>query len=222
MTLMTYYQFVKKMFKNFPIIVYTIGSMGSGKTTLAILTYRGLKFYRPKKTRPERFKKILLYYYNAHECETECIDQFINTIQDRSPSTLHFVVLDDYSFVLQSRTKKYYEFLNKLFRIRHLTGTSYIILWFNGHYSRSLAPFIRSTNYRILTSISPAEIKQYASEYIFAESDLWEYYNYYTRYPSKKIILAEFRSISKIIDITFDKRIKAKLEKIASDHGIKI
>lgn len=193
MTIRSYYIFLNKI-NTYPAIVYVIGSMGSGKTTLALVTSIGLKYIH---------KNPITYYYNAGDCEITCLDYAIEAIRrNRDHKGVHFVIFDDYSFVVASRSKELYEFLNKLFRIRHLTGVNDIIAWFNGHYSKSLAPFIRSTNYRVITSISPSEIKQYAGEYLFSESDLWEYYGYYVSYPRRKIILAEFRGVSKIIDVS--------------------
>lgn len=188
-----YYTFLNRI-NTYPAIIYTIGAMGSGKTTLALITAIGLKYIH---------RNPRVYYYNAADCGVECLDYAVKAIQRaRDHEGVHFVIFDDYSFVVAPRSKEMYDFLNKLFRIRHLTGVDSIIAWFNGHYSRSLLPFIRSTNYRVLTSISPSEIKQYAGEYLFSESDLWEYYSYYVAHSRRKIILCEFRGISKIIDVS--------------------
>lgn len=184
---------------DYPALIYVIGAMGTGKTTLSMLVYS--HFFKKK-----RFKSVLI-------TSTEDFYDFITNIKNEANSK-YYILFDDFSFAIDTRSKTGREFLSMLFRIRHILNTNYVLLWFNGHYSYSLAPFIRSTQYRILTSISEPEVKQYASAYIFTEKDLWDFFKWCRDHMDKRIVLASFRGITKIIDVTTSKR---KLKKAKKD-----
>lgn len=174
-------------------IGFILGSIGSGKTFLSFLIAHILS-YR---------KGYEVYYYNGGICGSECLDIFIEECRSSNEKKV-MAIFDDFSFSVRPNSKEYYSFLNKVFRIRHLAGVDSIFLIFIGHYLRSLSPFIRSTNYKILTSITSSEIRMYANDYLFKESDLWDFYEYYVKIPDRFLILLEFRGVSKIIDVTVE------------------
>lgn len=198
---------------DFPAIIYTIGSMGSGKTTLALATYVYL--------RDKKLKSIDLHYINV-DSEDELLDAFNETINRirESSTEYHFILLDDLSYVLNPRSEKGKEFLTRVFKIRHLAGKDDIIIWLNGHYSRSVAPFLRATNYRILTSLTQPEIRQYTSEYLFSEADLWEHLRALSL--RKHVILVQFKHVSKLIAVRLKRKWKLTMEiaEIKKQYGI--
>ncbi len=198
---------------SYPSIIYCIGSMGSGKTTLALATYIIL--------REKKHKDIDFYYINV-DTEEELLDAFNDTVNKirESNTEYSFVLLDDLSYVLNPRSEKGKEFLTRIFKIRHLAGKDKIILWLNGHYSRSIAPFLRSTDYRILTSLTQPEIKQYTSEYLFSDRDLWEYLNALVKH--KRVILVQFKHVVKLISVDIEKYkwLKSRVEEVKKQYGI--
>lgn len=183
-------------------IGFIIGTIGSGKTFLSFLIAHMLSQ-----------RGYGIYYYNGGYCKSMCLDNFISECTDKRA----VVIFDDFSFAIRTNSKEYYEFLNKLFRIRHLVNAEAVFVIFVAHYLRSLAVFIRSTNYKILTSITSSEVKMYANDYLFREGDLWDYYEYYVKMPNRFLVLAEFRGVSKIIDVTVDDdELKKQIEKMIS------
>jgi hypothetical protein len=95
-------------------------------------------------------------------------------------------------------------------------------VWINAHYSKSLIPFFRSTPYRILTSITPQEIKQLSSDYLFPVSDLWDYYYYMLEHPGRYIIYVNWWTINEIVDVTLSKNTKISISKIARNRNIEL
>lgn len=179
--------------------------MGSGKTYLALASY-----YYLMKTK----KSIDLHYSTDY---TQ-FDNIINEVRN-SDKEYNFILFDDFSYQLVHNSKDYKQFLTNLFKIRHLTGKDKLIIWFNGHYSRSISVFIRSTDYRVLTSITIPEIRQLSNDYIFSEADLWDYLSYYNKH--KYVILTMFRTVSKIINVEIkSKRMKNTIEDIKRRYGI--
>jgi Cdc6-like AAA superfamily ATPase len=199
---------------NYPAVVYCIGSMGSGKTTLALATYVYL--------RDKMLKDVDFYYINV-DTEDQLLDAFNDVVARirESRTEYSFVLLDDLSYVLNPRSLKGREFLTRVFKIRHLTGKDKVIIWLNGHYSRSIAPFLRSTDYRILTSLTHPEIKQYTSEYLFSDRDLWEYLNALVKH--KRVILVQFKHVVKLISVKLtskNKWLKSRIEEVKKEYGI--
>jgi chromosomal replication initiation ATPase DnaA len=198
----------------YPAVVYTIGSMGSGKTTLALATYVYLH--------DKMLSSIDLHYINV-DSEDQLLDAFNETVNRirESSTEYHFILLDDLSYVLNPRSSKGKEFLTRVFKIRHLAGKDNIIIWLNGHYSRSIAPFLRATNYRILTSLTQPEIRQYTSEYLFSEADLWEYLRALNR--MKHVILAQFKHVSKLISVNLtpkNYKLIRRIAEVKKEYGI--
>ncbi len=197
---------------SYPSVIYCIGSMGSGKTTLALATYALLR---------QKLGDVSFHYVNVDN-EDQLLEAFnavVNAIRE-SNTEYSFVLLDDLSYVLNPRSVKGREFLTRVFKIRHLTDKDNVILWLNGHYSRSIAPFLRATNYRILTSLTQPEIKQYTSEYLFSEADLWEYLRALNR--KQYVILVQFKHVSKLISVklTPNHYLKKKIDELKKEYGI--
>ncbi len=100
----------------YPAIIYCIGSMGSGKTTLSLATYVYL--------REKKLKDVDFYYINV-DTEDQLLDAFndvVNKIKE-SKTEYSFVLMDDLSYVLNPRSNKGKEFLTRVFKIRHLANT---------------------------------------------------------------------------------------------------
>jgi hypothetical protein len=217
-------EFFKRIytFTKFPAIVYTLGFMNSGKTTLSLLFYYYFGYLIKK--------RVELYYINALEnsdSEKTLVDlanEKLETALEKIKSSreyMHFIILDDFGFVIDKSTNAR-EFLYKIFRIRHITGKKKITVWINAHYSKSLIPFFRSTPYRVLTSITTQEIKQLSSDYLFPISDLWDYYYYTLEHPKRYIIYVNWWTINEIVDVTLDKNMKEKIIRIARKHNIEL
>lgn len=167
-----------------PLIITIIGSMGSGKTTLTKLIH--------DKCYPE----YPIFYLED-----------IDDIEHVDRNDKYYIVFDDFSFKVTGRRKEDQAKLNKIFKIRHLLETDNIILVFVVHYLRSLAVFLRSSQVRILTSITEPEINMYSKDYLFTTSSLWDYLHYYINNIDRYIILYHgVRSGEHIIDVTQDKR----------------
>jgi hypothetical protein len=196
---------IKRLYSmtRFPAIVYTIGFMNSGKTMLSYLFFH--KFNQLNKSMGS------IYKIEPQGDINNKLMSVLKSIENDKSHRFWFILLDDFGFVFDSKSKEFREFLNKIFRIRHLTRREKIMIWINAHYSRSLAPFFRSTPYRILTSITPQEIKQLSSDYLFATSELWDFYYYTLENPKRHIYLINWWSFSGIVDFTLD---KSKLERI--------
>lgn len=169
--------------ENLPLLINIIGRMGSGKSTLARGIYRYC--FEPKG-------------FAYREATAEDIDT-METWDTGRPS---YVLFDDFSFQITGRDEESRRRLNKLFRVRHILRSDDIVLVFVVHYMRSIAPFLRYGQVKILTSITPAEIKAYASEYLFTMSSLWDYLYYFNRYPDRYIVLYGGSHGEHIIDVT--------------------
>jgi len=176
-----------------------IGKPGSGKTTLSLLLGNLISRY--------------FFYTN----EAEALDEEnILKLKDHVASKRKVVlILDDFSFMITGRSEADRRRLYNLFRIRHILGESHeYYIFLVAHYVRALAPTLRASWVKILTSIDSAEIKMYSSEYMFSESSLLAYYEYYTTYNDKYIILVN-KGVERIIDATIpfiDKLVDYKLK----------
>jgi hypothetical protein len=218
--------FFKRIYSltKFPAIVYCLGFMNTGKTTLSLLFY---SYFNRLSARHMR-----LHYINAleeHSSEddktlvdvaNEKLEEVLEKIKT-SNANLHFIILDDFGFVVD-KSAQAREFLYKIFRIRHITGKSKIVVWINAHYSKSLIPFFRATPYRVLTSITVQEIRQLTSDYLFPTSDLWDYYYYMLEHPKRYIIYVNWWTINEIVDVTLNKNAKISISKIARNRKIQL
>jgi hypothetical protein len=165
-----------------------IGSIASGKTTLALtLSSLFTKMFRDSRC----YITTDLSYLDPNS---------INSLEGKYVA----IVFDDVS----NKIKRFSEHLTKLYSIRHAENSPIkvinknVFMLFNCHYMRSIAPFLRATPLRILTSISESEIKAYSSEYLFTVSSLWDYLYYYYKYEDRYIILVSVRGKERIIDVT--------------------
>jgi hypothetical protein len=217
-------EFFKRIYSltKYPAVIYCLGFMNSGKTTLSLLFY----YYFNKLS----WRQMKLHYINALEhsdsektlveVASEKLESILEKIKT-SKEVKHFIILDDFGFVID-KTARAREFLYKIFRIRHITGKNRIIVWINAHYSKSLIPFFRSTPYRILTSITTQEIKQLSSDYLFPISDLWDYYYYMLERPNRYIIYVNWWTISEIVDVTLSKNMQISISRIAKRRNIEL
>ena len=169
--------------ENYAIYGVIVGSMSSGKTTLAL-------------TLASIFKRM----FSDSKCYiTQNLD-YLTSI-DKLDGKYVAIVFDDVS----NRIRRFSNELTNIYTVRHKgldTINKNIFMLFNCHYLRSIAPFIRSAPLRALTSISEAEIKAYTNEYLFTTSVLWDYLYYVNKYPDKFITLISVRGRERIIDVT--------------------
>lgn len=165
-----------------------IGASASGKTTLAL-------------TLASVFTKM----YSNSRCYITTNLSYLDPERIRSLDGRNVaVVFDDVS----NRIRRVSDELTRLYTIRHPHGHATdtigknVFMLFICHYLRSVAPFIRSTPLRVLSSITEAEIRAYSSEYLFTLSSLWDYLEYVYTYPHRYIILASSGGREHIIDVT--------------------
>ena len=196
------------IFKHLPATstISIIGKMRTGKSTFANL-----------------FARFIIDYYVA-QGDSVYFDVF-------SPSDLHdlvslesrlrsqskdvnILIFDDLSFIVSGRNKFVNNFLNIMTRIAHITQSDYNYIFFIGHYSRALSPFLRAANCVVLTSVSHPEIS--GLKELFTLSSLYDYLDYYTLYPGRYIYLIKYHVHERIVDFTLEDlpRPKKKREKL--------
>jgi hypothetical protein len=148
----------------------------------------------------------------------------IESLEDmiRSASSdVNILIFDDLSFLVSGRSKAVNNFLNFLTRIAHITFSDYNYIFFIGHYSKSISPFLRASNVVVLTSISHPEISSLKE--LFTLGSLYDYLYYYTLYPKRFIYLLRYHTIERIIDFTQDQLPKPrKKNKKVMEDGIGI
>jgi energy-coupling factor transporter ATP-binding protein EcfA2 len=163
-----------------------IGTTTSGKTTLALT-----------------LASLFTHMYSNSKCYITTNLDYLNDLSGLNGKNIA-IVFDDVS----NRIKRYSDTLTKLYTVRHPSNEAIntinknIFMLFNCHYMRSIAPFIRSTPLRILTSITESEIRAYASEYLFTISTLWDYLHYYYKYEDKYIVLISVYGREHIMDVS--------------------
>ena len=147
-----------------------IGTMGSGKTTLARYIYSRYRWGRTK-------RGVTSIYF---QFERDGLDSFWSAV--KSLNTFYaFIVIDDISFSL---TRGDREFLNRIAKIRHMnTRVKRWVIVTVMHYSRATLPFVRQSHSKILTSLAdPEEIEQL--RWSFKLESLWDYYDVYRTMPT--------------------------------------
>jgi hypothetical protein len=171
-----------------------IGKMRTGKTTFAGL-----------------FAGYIVDYYES-QGDTVYFDIFppdkladlkyleleINTLS----KDVNVLIFDDLSFIVSGRNKHVNNFLNLITRIAHITFSDYNYIFFIGHYSKSISPFLRASNCVILTSISHPEINSLKE--LFTLGSLYDYLDYYTENPNRYIYLIKYHVYERIIDFTLE------------------
>ena len=166
-----------------------IGKPGTGKSTLGFLV-------------AELLSK---YFYYTKEPEALDVDNLKLIKQGFAFANGRRLVLffDDFSFAISGRSQKDRQRLKNLVEIRHILGEKrryFVILV--GHYIRSLAPTLRSAHIKILTSLDATEINLYSTEYMFSENSLIAYLEYLTERPKDHIVLVNYGTTEKIINLT--------------------
>ena len=150
--------------------VSIVGTMGSGKTTLARYLYSRFRWGRT------RYGKIVSVYF---QFERDMIDEFWKTVAQLD-AKYAYIVIDDISFSLSRGDR---EFLHRLAKIRHSNKkVRYWVIVTIMHYSRATLPFVRQSHSKILTSLAdPEEIEQL--RWSFKMESLWDYYDVYRIMP---------------------------------------
>jgi len=115
-------------------------------------------------------------------------------------SDVNILIFDDLSFLVSGRSKAVNNFLNLITRIAHITNSDFNYIFFIGHYSKSISPFLRASNVVVLTSITHPEIG--GLKELFTLGSLYDYLYYYTLYPKRYIYLIRYHTIERIIDFT--------------------
>ena len=174
--------------------VSVIGKMRSGKTTFATMFADFIRDYY------ERQGDTVFYaVYNPDMLEDlELLEMEIRYLS----RDINILIFDDLSFVVQGQSKIVKNFLNLITRIAHITGSDYNYIFFIGHYSRAISPFLRASNCIVLTSISHPEISSLKE--LFTLSSLYDYLYYYEIYPKRYIFLIRYHVYERIIDFTVD------------------
>jgi hypothetical protein len=177
-----------------------IGRMRSGKTTFAKLFASYIKEYYERQGdtvsytiySPELLEDLELLEFEIH-----CLSKDVNVL-----------VFDDLSFIMQGQNRLVKNFLNLITRIAHITGSDFNYIFFIGHYSRAISPFLRASNCVVLTSISHPEISSLKE--LFTLSSLYDYLYYYEIYPKRYIYLIKYHVFERIIDFTLEDMPKPK------------
>jgi len=174
--------------------VSVIGKMRSGKTTFATMFADFIRDYY------ERQGDTVFYaVYNPDMLEDlELLEMEIRYLS----RDINILIFDDLSFVVQGQSKVVKNFLNLIARIAHITSSDYNYIFFIGHYSRAISPFLRASNCIVLTSISHPEISSLKE--LFTLSSLYDYLYYYEIYPKRYIFLIRYHVYERIIDFTIE------------------
>jgi len=171
-----------------------IGKMRTGKSTFA-----------------HTFGQFIMNYYNSRKYTTsfqvfnpsdlENIDKLEHRIMNNSKD-VNILIFDDLSFIVSGYNKLVRNFLNLITRIAHITLSDYNYIFFIGHYSRAISPFLRASNVVVLTSISHPEIT--GLKELFTLSSLYDYLYYYSQNPKRYIYLIKYHVYERIVDLTIE------------------
>ena len=180
--------------------IAVIGRMRSGKTTFAKLFAQHIKEYYE-----HQGDTVFYMVYSPEALENiELLEIELNTLS----KDVNIIIFDDLSFIVSGRNKLVNNFLNLITRIAHVTQSDYNYIFFIGHYSRAISPFLRASNCVVLTSISHPEIQSLKE--LFTLSSLYDYLYYYELYPRKYIYLIKYHVYERIIDFTLNDLPKPK------------
>jgi hypothetical protein len=132
------------------------------------------------------------------------------------PCDVNIFILDDTSFLLNSRSLKTLSLLNAITRIRHITKTDYNYVFVIAHYSRSIAPFLRSAPTVFLTSIYPAEVMSLKE--LFRLSTLYDYMEDYMfmLQQCRRLYLVRILVYEEKIDFTLSEKTLREIEMFRS------
>jgi hypothetical protein len=174
--------------------VSIIGKMRSGKTTFAKLFAEYIENYYESQGDSVYY---MIYSPDVLE-DIELLEIELNTLS----KDINIIIFDDLSFIVSGRNRHVNNFLNLITRIAHITQSDYNYIFFIGHYSRSISPFLRSSNCVVLTSISHPEIASLKE--LFTLSSLYDYLDYYTENPHRYIYLIKYHVYERIVDFTLE------------------
>lgn len=201
------------IFKYLPVTstIAIIGKMRTGKTTFARLFGGFIKDYYES-----RGDSVYLGVFSPGDLSD------LKSLESRLYSLskdINILIFDDLSFIVSGRNKFVNNFLNIIARIAHITQSDFNYIFFIGHYSRALSPFLRSSNCVVLTSISHPEIS--GLKELFTLSSLYDYLEYYTEYPGRYIYLIKYHTHERIVDFTLEDlpRPKKKRERVEGGSG---
>jgi hypothetical protein len=187
-----------------------IGRMRSGKTTFAKLFGEYISNYY------ERQGDTVFYMIYSPEAleNIELLEIELNTLS----KDVNIIIFDDLSFIVSGRNKQINNFLNLITRIAHITNSDYNYIFFIGHYSRAISPFLRASNCVVLTSISHPEISSLKE--LFTLSSLYDYLDYYTENPRRYVYLIKYHTYERIVDFTLDDLPKPRKKREREKEGL--
>lgn len=183
--------------------VAIIGRMRSGKTTFARLFSEYIR-------KQYEAKGYTVYYGLFNPSYIERVEELEQRIAQNSQD-INILIFDDLSFKLSGNSKFSRDFFNMITRIAHITQSDYNIVFFIGHYSRAIAPFLRASNIVVLTSITHPEIQ--GLKELFTLSSLYDYLYYYENNPRRYIYLIRYHTFERIIDFTIESLAKPKTKR---------
>jgi len=186
-----------------------IGKMRTGKSTFANLFANYIIDYYKNQG-----DSVYFDIFNPEELDDlEMLEFKLNTLS----KDVNVLIFDDLSFVVSGRNKHVNNFLNIITRIAHITNSDYNYIFFIGHYSKSISPFLRSANCVVLTSISHPEIA--GLKELFTLSSLYDYLDYYTDNVNRYIYLIKYHVYERIIDFTVEELPKPKKKREKLEFG---
>ena len=192
--------------------IAVIGRMRSGKTTFAKLFAEYIKSHHESQG-----DTVFYMTYQPEQLEDlELLEMEIHYLS----RDINILIFDDLSFIVHGQSKIVKNFLNLITRIAHVTQSDYNYIFFIGHYSRAISPFLRASNAVVLTSISHPEIQSLKE--LFTLSSLYDYLYYYEIYPKRYIYLIKYHVYERIVDFTLEDlpRPKKKRERLISDMSL--
>jgi hypothetical protein len=180
-----------------------IGRMRSGKSTFARLYSEYLK---------KRYESqgYTVYYTLFDPQMIDRIEELEQWIRDNSQD-VNILIFDDLSFKFAGNSKFSRDFFNMITRIAHITLSDYNYVFFIGHYSRSISPFLRASNVNVLTSITHPEIS--GLKELFTLSSLYDFLYYHETNPKRFIFLIRYHTFERIIDFTIDRLAKPRTKR---------
>jgi hypothetical protein len=167
-----------------------LGKMRTGKTTFALKLANFIKQYYKK------YETSILFFTPQSLEDIESLEFEIK----HNANYVNVLIFDDLSFVISGYNNLVRNFLNLVARIAHITLSDYNYIFFIGHYSRAISPFLRASNVVVLTSISHPEIS--ALKELFTLGSLYDYLEYYSMYPKRYIYLIKYHVYERIVDFT--------------------
>jgi len=183
--------------------IAVIGRMRSGKTTFSKLFSEYIKETYMK-------KGYTVFYSMLDSSMINDVAELEEWIRNNSQD-INILIFDDLSFKLTGNTKISRDFFNMITRIAHITLSDFNYIFFIGHYSKSISPFLRASNVVVLTSITHPEISGLRE--LFKLSTLYDFLEYHELYPKRFIFLVRYHVYERIIDFTIESLAKPKTKR---------